>query len=208
MRRRSMLALLVALVALLGAALAPAVAAADPTLYVAATRRDASGTVFSINPITDRKGTPQPPLLLPGEYVIVTGLGFPANQPVQATLVAGGQTYPLAYRNLTTPAATPQSPPQTDASGVFQDLAFALPATGQVRDTSGQLVVSVGSVALQTPVSIVTEAATTAGSGDWLAVGFGAAFFIVAAVLLLLMLRGLPEYPRRERRASAREKRA
>lgn len=187
---------ILSLVFVVGIIAATAVQAADPTLYVAATRRDASGTVFSINPVTDRKGNPQPPLLLPGEYVIVTGLGFPANQPVQAALDVGGKTYPLAYRNLTAPTAQAQAQPQTDANGAFQDLAFALPAPGQVTDINGQLVMSVGTVALQTPVVIVTEAATTAGRGDKLAVSFGVGFFIVAAFLILLMLRGLPEYPR------------
>lgn len=174
-------------------AITTAVQAADPTLYIAATRRDTNGVVVSINPVTDKQGVPQPPLLLPGEYVIVTGLGFPAGQSVQAELVSGARRLPLAYQDLTTAITQPQVQPQTDASGAFRDLAFTLPVAGQITGASGQLVVTVSAVSLQTPVAVVTEA--TEG-GDRLAVGFGAGFSAVAALLIFLMLRGLPTYPR------------
>jgi hypothetical protein len=178
--------------------------AAEPSLAVAATRRDASGAVYSIPAITDRNGNPQPPLLLPGEYVVVTGTGLPANQPVQAALAMTTHTFPLAYQAVNG-AAQSGTQPMTDASGTFQDLTFALPPADQVTDATGQLVITVGGVRQMAPVAIVTSAATTAGAGDKRAVAFGAAFLALGLIAVLLLVRGLPTYP--ARRAGAGDQR-
>jgi hypothetical protein len=184
------------MVAMLGTFALP-VAAQGPSLAVAATRRDATGAPYSIPPETDRQGDPQPPLLLPGEYVVVSGTGLPPSQPVQAALAMQTHTFPLPYQNLNAGAATPNAVPTTDASGAFQDLTFVLPAADEVTDTTGQLVIIVGSARVLAPVAIVTKAATTAGAGDKRAVIFGASFFVLAMALLLLLVRGVPAYPAR-----------
>jgi hypothetical protein len=180
---------------LLVAALGVSVAAANPAITVSATRRDASGAVVALLPVTDKQGNVVPPLALLGEYVIASGQGFPANQPVQASLVARNQVYPLAYQDLTTAATAPQSVPMTDASGAFQNFAFALPAPGQVASADGEIFVSVGAATARAPITIDSGTATTAGRGDKIAVTIGAAFLAVAIILMLLLLRGLPVYP-------------
>lgn len=171
------------------------VAAANPAISVSATRRDASGAVVALLPITDTQGNVVPPLALLGEYVIASGQGFPPNQPVQASLVAQNQAYPLAYQDLTTPAAASQPVPMTDGTGAFQNLAFILPAPGQIADTNGEIFVSAGSATARAPIAIASGIATAAGRGDKIAVSIDAAFFAVAVILILLLLRGLPVYP-------------
>lgn len=177
------------------AALGATVVAADPAIAVAATRRDASGVVVSLLPVTDKQGNVVPPLARLGEYVIASGQGFPTNQPVQAYLVAGNQAYPLAYQDLATAATATQAAPMTDTSGAFQNLAFALPTPGQLAASDGEILVSVGSATARAPVNVDSGVATAAGRGDKIAVGIGVAFLIVAVLLILLLLRGLPIYP-------------
>ena len=121
--RRFRLVLCFALFALLMCASA---VAADPALTIAATRRDANGAVVSLLPVTDAQGNVAPPVVLLGEYVVASGQGFPANQPVTAFLVVNSQAYPLAYQDLTN-AGTAST---TDAAGNFQNFAFALPEAG------------------------------------------------------------------------------
>jgi hypothetical protein len=179
--------------------------AQGPSLALAATRRDATGAVYSIPQETDRQGNPQPPLLLPGEYVVVTGAGLPPNQPVQAALATQTHTFPLPYQNVNG-ATQPASQPMTDASGAFQDLTFALPPADQVTDPTGQLVIIVGPSRVVAPVAIVTTASTTAGPEDKRAVAFGAGFFILAMIILFLLIRDVPTYP--VRRAVSRERAA
>lgn len=181
--------------ALFAALLCTSVVAAAPAITVVATRRDASGAVVSLLPVADKQGSMLPPRLLLGEYVITNGQGFPANQPVMAYLVVDNQAYPLAYQDLTTSVTARQPVPMTDATGDFQNLAFALPMPSQVTGTSGEIMVSAGPVTARAPVGIDTGAAATAGRGDKLAVGIGAGFAAVAIILILLMLRGLPMYP-------------
>jgi hypothetical protein len=195
------------LVAFVTAALLSAVPArADgPSLAVAATRRDATGAVYSIPAVTDRTGNPQPPLLLPGEYVVVTGTGLPPNQPVQAALATPTHTFPLPYQNVNG-ATQPASPPMTDANGTFQDLTFALPPADQVTDETGQLAIVVGTTRALAPVALVTNAATTAGAGDKRAVIFGAGFLLLGLIVLLLLIRNVPTYP--VRRARSRQQAA
>jgi hypothetical protein len=171
------------------------VAAADPAIAVAATRRDASGAVVSLLPVTDKQGKVLPPLLLLGEYVIATGQGFPANQPVLAYLVVDNQAYPLAYQDLTTSVTARQSTPMTDSAGAFQNLAFALPVPSQVTGTSGEIMVSAGPTTARAPVGVDTGATAKAGRGDKIAVSIGAGVTVVAIILIFLMLRGLPMYP-------------
>jgi hypothetical protein len=171
------------------------VAAADPAITVAATRRDANGAVVSLSQVTDKQGNVVPPLLLLGEYVIASGQGFPANQPVMAFLVVDGQATQLAYQDLTTSITARQAVPVTDATGGFQNYAFTLPVSGQVTGTSGEVQISAGSVTARAPVSIDTGVTTKAGRGDKIAVSIGAGFTAIAAILLLLLLRGLPVYP-------------
>ena len=164
------------------------VAAANPAITVSATRRDASGAVVALLPVTDTQGNVVPPLVLLGEYVIASGQGFPPNQPVQASLVAQNQAYPLAY-------TASQPVPMTDGTGAFQNLVFTLPVPGQIADTSGEIFVSVGAATAHAPIAIDSGLATAAGRGDTIAVSIGAAFFAVAVLLILLLLRGLPVYP-------------
>ncbi|MGI8686977.1 MAG: hypothetical protein ACR2M3_00215 [Thermomicrobiales bacterium] len=182
-------------IALLSAMLGVSVAAANPAITVSATRRDASGAVVALLPITDTQGNVVPPLALLGEDVIASGQGFPPNQPVQASLVAQNQAYPLAYQDLTTAATASQAAPMTDGTGAFQNLAFVLPASGQITDMSGEIFVSVGAATAHAPIAIDSGIATAAGRGDKIAVSIGAAFFAVAAILILLLVRGLPVYP-------------
>lgn len=171
------------------------VAAADPAITIAATRRDASGAVVALLPVTDKQGKAVPPLLLLGEYVIASGQGFPAGQPVLTYLVVDNQAYPLAYQDLTTSVTARQPTPMTDATGAFQNLAFALPVPSQVTGTSGEVMVRAGPSTARAPVGIDTGITAKAGRGDKLAVGIGAGFAAVAIILILLMLRGLPIYP-------------
>jgi hypothetical protein len=187
------------------AAVGESASAQGPSLVLAATRRDATGAVYAIPPVTDRKGDPQPPLLLPGEYVVVTGTAFPPNQPVQAALATPTHTFPLPYQNVNG-ASQPASQPVTDANGTFQDLTFVLPPADQVTDVTGQLVMIVGAVRQEAPVAIVTSAATTAGPGDKRAVAFGVGFSLLALIMLFLLIRGIPTYP--ERRARRRQRSA
>ena len=171
------------------------VAAANPAITVSATRRDASGAVVALLPVMDTQGNVVPPLALLGEYVIASGQGFPPNQPVQASLVAQNQVYPLAYQDLTTSTTASQSAPMTDGTGAFQNLAFTLPAPGQITSTDGEIFVSVGAATARAPITVDSGLATAAGRGDTIAVSIGAAFFAVAVILILLLLRGLPVYP-------------
>jgi len=171
------------------------VAAAAPAITVVATRQDASGAVVSLLPVTDKQGKVLPPLLLLGEYVIASGQGFPANQPVLAYLVVDNQEYPLAYQDLTTSVTARQPTPMTDATGAFQNLAFALPVPTQVTGATGGIMVSAGSTTARASVGIDTGATTKAGRGDKIAVSIGAGFTVVAIILIFLMLRGLPIYP-------------
>ena len=171
------------------------VAAANPAITVSASRRDASGAVVALLPITDTQGNVVPPLALLGEYVIASGQGFPPNQSVQASLVAHNQAYPLAYQDLTTSATASQPVPMTDGTGAFQNLAVVLPAPGQIADTSGEIFISVGAATAHAPIAIDSGIATVAGQGDKIAASIGAAFFAVSVTLILLLLRGLPVYP-------------
>lgn len=181
--------------ALFAVLICTSVAAADPTITVAATRRDANGAVVSLAPVTDKQGNVVTPLLLLGEYVIASGQGFPANQPVTAFLVVDGQATQLAYQDLTTSITARQAVPVTDATGGFQNYAFTLPVSGQVAGTSGEVQISAGSVTARAPVSIDVGVAAAAGRGDKIAVSIGAGFTAGAAILLFLLLRGLPVYP-------------
>lgn len=171
------------------------VAAANPAITVSATRRDTSGAVVALLPVTDTQGNVVPPLALLGEYVITSGQGFPPNQSVQASLVAQNQVYPLAYQDLTTAATASRAAPMTDGTGAFQNLAFTLPAPGQIADTNGEIFVSVGAATAHAPIAIDSGIATVAGRGDKIAVSIGAAFFAVAVLLILLLVHGLPVYP-------------
>jgi len=150
--------------------LGASVVAADPAITVSATRRGANGAV-----------------------VIMSGQGFPANQPVQASLVVQNRSYPLAYDSTTSVSAL-QSVPMTDATGAFQNLVFTLPTPGQVSGTNGEIFASVGSATAHAPISIDSGIGMT-GRGDKIAVSIGAAFLVVAVCLILLLLRGLPVYP-------------
>ena len=130
-----------------------------------------------------------------GEYVIVNGQGFPANQPMQASLIAQNQVFPLVFQDLTLSVNVPQPVPMTDSTGAFQDLAFALPPPGRFTGTTGEVFISVGSAMAHIPVAIDPGIATTVGRGDTIAVSIGAAALAVAVLLILLLLRGLPVYP-------------
>jgi hypothetical protein len=181
--------------ALFAVLIGTSVVAADPAITVAATRRDANGAVVSLLPVADKQGNVLPPRLLLGEYVIATGQGFPVSQPVMAFLVVDNQAYPLTYQDLTTSVTAQQAVPVTDAAGGFQNLAFTLPAPGQLTGTGGEIFISAGSVTARAPVGLDTGIASKAGRGDTIAVGIGAGFSAVAVILIFLLLRGLPVYP-------------
>ncbi|MCA1670334.1 MAG: hypothetical protein LC793_23720, partial [Thermomicrobia bacterium] len=91
-------------------------------------------------------------------------------------------------------AASP-SAPMTDGAGAFQNFAFSLFIPGSVSATDGELFISVGSATSTAPVAIDAGVASTAGRGDKIAVSIGATFFVIAALLILLLLHGLPIYP-------------
>jgi hypothetical protein len=169
--------------------------AADPAITVSATRQDANGAVVTLLPTTDTQGNSVPPLALLGQYIIASGQGFPANQPVQASLVAQNQVYPLAYQDLTTSVTALQPTPMTDSMGAFQNLAFTLPVPGQVSATDGEIFIAVGSATAHAPIQIDSGITTTAGRGDIIAVSIGAAFLALALILVFLLVRGLPVYP-------------
>jgi hypothetical protein len=200
--RHAQTGIIIALVIGLAAISGP-VHADGPSLALAATRRDATGAVYSIPPVTDRKGDPQPPLLLPGEYVVVSGTGLPPNQPIEAALATQTHTFPLPYQAVNG-AVQPTAQPMTDASGMFQDLTFALPPADQVTDTTGDLVILAGGTRVAAPVAIVTTAGATAGPEDKRAVAFGALYLILALIVILYLLRGLPVYPASARQAGSR----
>ena len=181
--------------ALFAALFCTTVAAADPAISVAATRRDANGAVVALLPVADKQGNVAPPLMLLGEYVIASGQGFPASQPVMAFLIVQNQAFPLAYQDLAASVTAQQPVPTTDASGGFQNYAFTLPAPGQVTGTTGEILVGVGPATARTPIGLDSGITTKAGRGDKLAVGIGAGFSALALLLLLILLRGLPIYP-------------
>lgn len=204
MRRSGPILCLILFAALCGTS----VAAADPAIAVAATRRDANGAVVSLLPVTDTQGKALPPRLLLGEYVIASGQGFPAGQPVTAFLVVQNRAYPLAYQDLTTSVTATQPVPMTGADGAFQNYAFTLPAPGQVTGSAGEILISAGPATARAPIGLDAGVTTQAGRGDKLAVSIGAAFLALALVLTFLMLRGLPVYPvgsTAARRARGRE---
>lgn len=130
-----------------------------------------------------------PPRVRLGESVTISGQGFPANQPVQASLVAQNFSYPLPYQGGAAAA------PLTDGTGAFQNLAFSLSVPAQITATDGEIFIGVGSATARAPVGIDASIANTAGRGDKIAVSIGATFFVVVAILILLLLRGLPIYP-------------
>ncbi|MHB8644616.1 MAG: hypothetical protein ACYDAR_02370 [Thermomicrobiales bacterium] len=152
--------------------LGASIVAADPAITVSAIRHDANGA-----------------------SIIASGQGFPANQPVLASLVTQNLVYPLAYQGASTSAAPSQSVPTTDATGAFQNLTFALPVVNQQAGSDGQIFVSVGSVTARAPITLDAGIATGAGRGDKIAVSIGAAFLAIAVLLILTLLRGLPVYP-------------
>jgi len=191
MRRRG----LVLGIAILATLLLGVSVAADPAISVSATRRDGNGAVIPVSPTTDAQGALMPPHVLLGEYVIASGQGFPANQAVQVSLVIQNLAYPLAYHGplASVTPAQPPSPPMTDATGAFRNLAFAIPVIGNLSGTDGEIFVSVGPATARTPIHIAAGA--TAGRGDTFAVSIGAAFLVVVIALILLLVRGLPVYP-------------
>lgn len=191
-------------IALISLMLGVSITAADPTIVVSATRRDGSGAVVTLLPVMDKQGTVVPPVALLGEYIIASGQGFPASQPVQAFLVVQGQTYPLSFQDLRTSVTDRQPIPMTDGTGAFQNFAFTLPVVGQVTSGSAEVLIGVGSASGRAPVTVDTGIATRAGRGDKIAVSIGAGFLIVSVVLILLLLRGLPVYPTGQ--ATARRK--
>ena len=180
---------------LLAVTLGVSVAAANPAITVSATRHDADGAVVALLPVMDTQGNVVPPLVLLGEYVIASGQGFSPNQPVQASLVAQNQVYPLAYQDQATSGTASQLVPMTDGTGAFQNLFFTLPAPDQIAEMNGEIFVSAGSATAHAPIAIDSGIPTVAGRGDTIAVSIGAAFFAIAVLLILLLLRGLPVYP-------------
>ena len=173
--------------------------AAAPSLSIQATRRDPSGAVVFAPTITDRQGVLQPPLAVPGEYVIVTGSGFPANAPITATITDGTGSgtmvpIPLTYQDLTTNVSAPQQLPVTDSMGGINGLAFQVPPTSQFTGRRGIVAINVSGVVTGALVNLdIPDPAAT--SGDKLVVGAAIAFYLVIGILFVVLLRGLPTYP-------------
>ncbi len=170
------------------------VAAADPAITVVATRRDASGAVATVASMPDKQGVILPVALL-GEYVIVSGQGLAPNQPVQAYLAVQSQAFPLAYQDLATSITATQPEPRTDATGGFQNLAFALPSLGALTNGTAEVQVNAGPTTARATVSVDSGVAVGTPRGDKIAVSIGAGFSLFAAIVVLLLLRGLPVYP-------------
>lgn len=170
------------------------VTAADPVITVVATRRDASGAVATVAPMPDKQGALLPVALL-GEYVIVSGQGFAPNQPVQAYLAVQSQAFPLAYQDLAASVTATQPEPRTDATGGFQHLAFTLPPLGTLTNGMAEVQVNAGPMTARATVSVDSGVVVGTPRGDEIAVGIGAGFSLFAAIIILLLLRGLPVYP-------------
>lgn len=180
-----------------GACIAVSIAAsvaAAPSLSILATRRDPNGAVVFAPTITDRKGELQPPLALPGEYLVVTGSGFPPNTPITASINDGTKTIPLTYRDLMSGGATPQQPPVTDAMGGIGGAAFAVPPAAQLTGRRDTIAVSAGGVVSAALVNVDLPDAN-ATSGDTLVVGAAVAFYLIVGIFFIVLLRGLPTYP-------------
>lgn len=167
--------------------------AAAPTLSIQATRQDPSGTIVFAPTITDRQGVLQPPLALPGQYVIATGSGFPANTPITASLNDGTKTIPLMYQDLPPTGATPQQP-VTDAMGGINSAAFQIPPAAQIGSKRCTFAVSVGGVVTAALVDVDLPD-PTATSGDKLVIGAAGVFYLVMGIVFFVLLRGLPTYP-------------
>jgi len=184
--------LLVLSVCLVSSVVVPVAAA--PSLVVQATRRDATGAVVFAPAITDRQGVLQPPIAVPGEYLVVTGAGFPPNAPITASFNDGTKTIPLTYQDLAASVTTPQQTPVTNAVGGIGGAAFQVPPAAQIAGKQGTLAVSVAGVVSGAIVNIDLPDANAA-AGDQLVVGAALAFYVVIAVVFARLLRGLPTYP-------------
>ncbi len=168
--------------------------AAAPTLVIQATRRDATGAVVFAPAITDRQGVLQPPIAVPGEYLVVTGAGFPPNAPITASFNDGTKTLPLTYQDLTTSVTTPQQPPLTDAMGGIGGAAFQVPPAAQITGKQGTVAVAVAGIVSGAIVNVDLPDAN-ATRGDKLVVGTALAFYVMIALIFVRLLRGLPTYP-------------
>lgn len=168
--------------------------AAAPSLSVQATRRDSGGAVVFTPTISDRQGVLQPALALPGEYVIATGSGFPANTAITATINDGTKTIPLTYQDLNANLSASQQPPVTDAMGGINGLAFQLPPASQLAGRRCTVAITVAGVVIGTLVNVDIPD-PTATSGDTLIVGAAIAFYLIIGVLFIVLLRRLPTYP-------------
>lgn len=168
---------------------------AAPSITIIGTRSDANGAVVTVAPTKDAQGNNTPPVARLGTYVIASGQGFVAGQPVQAFLVVQNQAFPLAYQDLRTSVTAPQPAPMTDSAGAFANLAFTLPPTGTLTSGTADILISDGTTTASAPVALDAGISTSAGRGDKIAVGVGAGFALVALLFILLLTRGLPVYP-------------
>jgi len=168
--------------------------AAAPSLSVQATRRDPGGAVVFAPTISDRQGVLQPALALPGEYVIATGSGFPANTAITATINDGTKTIPLTYQDLNANLSASQQPPVTDAMGGINGLAFQLPPASQLAGRRCTVAITVAGVVIGTLVNVDIPD-PTATSGDTLVAGAAIAFYLIIGALFIVLLRRLPTYP-------------
>lgn len=178
-------------------ALALGVRVLAATVTITATRADANGAVATIAPVTNAQGAIQPPVAQLGQYIVASGQGFPANQQVLAFLVLQGQVTQLSYQDLRTSVTAAQQIPMTDSAGSFKDFAFTLPAPGTITSGTAEIQISAGSVSVPTPVVIDAAISTSAGRGDKIAVGIGAAFALFGLIVIVRLTRGLPTYPAR-----------
>lgn len=168
--------------------------AAAPTLMVQATRRDATGAVVFAPTITDRQGVLQPPIAVPGEYLVVTGAGFPPNAPITASFNDGMKTVPLTYQDLTSSVTTPQQLPFTDAMGTISGAAFLVPPAAQIAARQGTIAVSTAGTVSGAIVNVDLPD-LNATRGDKLIVGAALAFYVVVGMIFVRLLRSLPTYP-------------
>lgn len=187
--------LIVFVVLLCAVAATPVLAA--PGITVETTRAGMGGVPVFAPPIVTRRGVVQPPVAAPGQYFIVTGVGFAPNAPVTAalTMTEGGGSVPLMPADLLAPAA-PAPAPTTDATGAFPAVAFQVPPASGVTGRGATLAVTAGPGAVAGVPVVLDVPLPNETAGDTLVVGSAVLFYLAAAVVAWLLIRRPPRMVR------------
>ena len=201
--RRVLLMLLVSLTMIVGVVVGVSVAAA-PGIRVQTTRAGVDGLPVPVLPVVTRRGELQPPLGVPGQYMIVVGEGFAPNTPVTATLSDGTHSIPLVAADVQT--YTPLAAPLvTDANGAVPVAAFMVPPAAELTGRNGTLVIAAGQGTVAGTPVVLDVPLPNETAGDTLVIGFAVLFYAAAALAVLLLVRRLPRYPGPVRRETVRE---